>query len=771
MLLLATEAFSQESFDTHFCKAVECYAAKEYTLAITALEAAKKAPDATKAQIAKANKFISQCKSPSKNLSGISFSKDMVDLDGMGQADSVLVKSGKSWEVTASPEWADVKSDAGLIRVSVDANGIEEARMGVVEVTAAKGGTAYLFVNQKKRTPFEGSVHIRTIPERALIYMDKDSGALSEVFYLEEGRHAIRIEKKGYERIDTTVFIGPEIAEGLTEYVFRLTPTFATISVIINAEDGEFESSPILDISGNSVEMSPGRYNSFNIDKSISYYELYEGNVIPLYPGQYTLTAQAKGYFPQTREISVSKGAENTYEFVLVPVCGTLSVSDEEYAEGATVLLDGKPVGTVPFEGLAVKRGKHKLSFQKEGYITEEPEYEIVVEENKNTDFKATLARYSAYNLSSDPAYCKVYLDGKYQGATPVRMIFKEGEHTVRIEKNGYLPIEKRIRTDFSEIEHRDSVSLTEAFPLLITAEWDSLGVTLSQGRTVYAKGKTPATLNVPLSNRPYHVVVTNNSLKKLWKGNIRFNDPEKNHKNILVWGTGAPLLSGEWYAISPKAPLSDTPIQKSFQKTATAKFVTVHLFPGMSTALLNASIYTQTNPQQYIHYPAVINESGYAVAPELTPEHEAEGYKNITWLPSLTALFLNWEFRMGGAVLHNMDVNLLAKYAWYPSYQFLCNLFEDDKIAYSHISGHDFFLGLELNSRIPIINAHVQAGVEGFKGQANIARPGDVSKYQYRYYTEPFGINSLDDLQFVVTLGFTLGNRNSRGQNILRIF
>ena len=253
MLLLATEAFSQESFDTHFCKAVECYAAKEYTLAITALEAAKKAPDATKAQIAKANKFISQCKSPSKNLSGISFSKDMVDLDGMGQADSVLVKSGKSWEVTASPEWADVKSDAGLIRVSVDANGIEEARMGVVEVTAAKGGTAYLFVNQKKRTPFEGSVHIRTIPERALIYMDKDSGALSEVFYLEEGRHAIRIEKKGYERIDTTVFIGPEIAEGLTEYVFRLTPTFATISVIINAEDGEFESSPILDISGNNI--------------------------------------------------------------------------------------------------------------------------------------------------------------------------------------------------------------------------------------------------------------------------------------------------------------------------------------------------------------------------------------------------------------------------------------------------------------------------------------------------------------------------------------
>ena len=773
MLLFAFPAFAQESFDYHFCKAVECYAAKEYKLALTSLEAAKKAPGATKEQIAKATKFISQCKSPSKNLSGISFSKDMSQLDGMGQADSVTVKSSKAWEVTSAPEWAEVQADGDVIRISAPANGIETARNGIVEVTAAKGGTAYLFVTQAKRAPFAGSVRVRTIPDRALIYMDRESGALSEVFDLLEGRHAIRIEKKGYERKDTTVVIGPEIADGQTEFVFRLSPTFATISVIINPEDGEFDTDPVLNISGNNVNMSPGHYNSFNVDQSIGYYELYEGNKIPLYPGQYVLKVQADGYFPQTRDISVSKGSESTYEFTLIPVCGTLSVSDGEYAEGATVILDGKPVGTVPLDGLAVKKGKHKISFAKDGFITEAADYDIVVEENKDTHFKAALAPYSAYTLSSDPAYCKVYLDGELQGSTPVRVVLKEGEHIVRIEKTGYYPIEKRIRTDLSIAERKDSVSLQEAYPLFVSADKDSLYVTLSQGRTVYATGKTPATLYVPLSSKPYKLDLSG-SYKKAWKGNVNFSDPEKNSKRILTWGNGIPIISGEWYLLSPQARLSESPILKGYKKAANAKFLTLRVFPGMSSSFLNASLYNQTNSQQYIHYPALVS-GGTEVVPELTPE--SAGYENISWIPALTVLFLNWEFRMGGGVHQNMDVNLLAKYAWYPPLQFLVNVFDNDKIALSHMSGHDFFLGLELNSRIPVINAHLQAGVEGFVGQANIMRPGELpaafknNKSDFRYATVPFGIQGLNDLQFVVSLGFTLGGNGSRGQNVLRIF
>lgn len=773
MLFLASAASAQETFDYHFCKAVECYAAKEYKLAITSLESAKKAPGATKEQISKATKFISQCKSPSKNLSGISFSKDMAQLDGMGQTDSVAVKSSKTWEVTSAPEWAEVQADAGTIRITAPANGIDAARNGVVEVTATKGGTAYLFVTQAKRAPFEGTVRVSTIPERALIYMDKDSGAFSEYFDLQEGRHTIRIEKKGYERKDTTVVIGPEIARGDTEFIFRLTPTFAAISVVITPEDGSFDSAPVLNVSGNNVNMAPGHYNSFNVDQNIGYYELYEGNIIPLYPGQYTLKVQADGYFPQTRDISVSKGSVNNYEFILSPVCGTLSVSDAIYADGATVLLDGKPVGTVPFEGLSVKRGKHKLSIAKDGYITQEPEYEIVVEENQDTHFKAALEPYSAYTFSSDPAFCKVFVDGEYKGATPVRLILKDGEHTVRIEKSGYYPVEKRIRTDLSETEHRDSVSLAEAYPLFISADKDSLYVTLSQGRTVYATGKTPAELNVPLSDKPYRLELSN-LYKRAWKGNVRFNDPEKNIKRVLTWGNGIPIISGDWYLLSPQARLSESPILKNYKKAANAKFLTLKVFPGMSTSLLNASLFTETNSQQYIHYPAVPGKE--SVAPEITPE--IPGYKNITWIPSLSVLFLNWEFRMGGAVLQNMDVNMLAKYAWYPPLQFLCSMFNNDKVAISHMSGHDFFVGLELNSRIPVINAHLQAGLEGFVGQANIVRPGDLpdafrdNKTAFRYATaETPKIQGFNDLQFVVSLGFTLGGNGSRGQNILRIF
>ena len=88
-------------------------------------------------------------------------------------------------------------------------------------------------------------------------------------------------------------------------------------------------------------------------------------------------------------------------------------------------------------------------------------------------------------------------------------------------------------------------------------------------------------------------------------------------------------------------------------------------------------------------------------------------------------------------------------------------------------MSGHNVFLGLELNSRIPVINAHIKAGVEAFMGQANIARPGKISTatVDYHYVDVPYKTQSIDDLQFVVSVGFTLGGKEARGQNILRIF
>ena len=757
VFIAAAPVFAQRSFTMRYNEAVEFYTTKQYDKAITVLEAAKKSPGVTKAQITQANKLLNQCKSAKQKLSDLNLSKEILNFDGEGQTDSIYVTAGKKWEIVSSPDWVSAWAEADVIYVRADSNDSGDSRKGTMEVSMGKERTAYVLITQEKRAETVGSVVIRTIPDRAFIYVDREAGMLSERFELREGKHSVRIEKNGYERKDTTIVIGHNVEQGEIEYVFRLTPTFSTISVDIKPEEGYgFDSYPTLDVSGNAVNLHPSFIKSFNVDKDISYYEIYDGNLITLHPGQYVLKVEAEGFISQNKTISVAKGEHQNHEFVLTPVTGTLSLVDEEYAEGAEAFLDGVRIGSVPLDGLKVKSGVHVLRFEKEGFMTPEPDYDITIPENKDERFKVTMQRLSAYTVSSEPEYCKVYLDGKYQGATPVRIILNEGEHTVRIEKNGYYPLEKKLKADFSQVEHTENISLVEAYPLLITADKDSLGITLSQGsgknRVVYAENvKTPATVEIPLSKNPYKLELTRNNLKRAWKGNVNFSKPEKNLKNVLTWGTSSPVFAAEWYALSPKAALESS-VGKNYARLADAKFGIVNLFPGLSTSALKGSLFWETDAGQHINYG--------------TPAPSEADYKDVKMLPAISAFLINEEFRLGGAILHNLDVNLLLTYTWYPQLQVLYNI--SSSIAFSHISGHDIFAGVEFNSRIPVFNVHVKAGMQAFFGQANIARPGKITPdtVENKYLTVPY-----KSFPFVVSVGFSLGGNQSRGQNILRVF
>ena len=772
LLLAAFPSLAQESFEASFNEAVGYYLSRQYSNAITVLGAARKGAD--KEQTARADKLLRECKSPARRASGLILSRETLFPDGSGQSDSIAVTASRAWQVTASPDWATVTASPGMLVVTSLSNEDGTLRTGTVEISMGSERTAYVLVKQNPRAPTEGTVSIRTFPGRALVYIDSEPGMLSELFDLKEGRHTVRIEKDGFERKDSTIVLGREVETGSTGFNFRLTPTFATISVDISPEEGySFDSAPTLDASGNGINLQPGDVRSFNVDQRICYYELYEGGLIPLHPGQYVLTAGAEGFLPQTRAISVSKGSENAFSFTLTPICGTLSVSDASNSEGAVVLLDGTPVGTVPLEGLRAKRGSHTLSLVKEGYITDEPEYTIEIPEDKEAFFKASMERFSAYTVSTEPTGCKVYLDGNYQGTSPVRMTLRQGEHTLRIEKTGFYPVEKAFRARLEVPESSDSIRLEEAWPLLITADKDSLGVIVSQGRgsarRVYATGKTPATLQIPISDNPYEVELTRTNLRQAWKGRVKFNDPSRSHRDILTWGTGSPVLSGDWYLAEPRTSFWDTPLMKNYKKVANFKFATLNILPGLSSSVLNTSVYWQTNASQSIHYPAVASADEGEGIPELVPGDA--GYQNIVWIPSATVLFLNGEFRIGGALTHHTDANILASYAWYPSLRFLHSM--GRRFCFTHMSGQDIFLGAEFNSRIPVFNAHVKAGIEAFLGQANICRPGSLpaETAEYRYYTQPYAVSSIADLQFVLSLGFTLGAGQSRGQNILRVF
>ena len=760
LLLTAAPAFAQKSFDMRYNEAVEYYTTKQYDKAIKVLEASKKSPGVTKDQITKANKLLNQCKAAKTRLTTLTLSKHEVFMPGRKHTDSLYVTAGKAWEVASCPDWVTTRKELDVLYIEAEPNPLSEPRKGYVEVSMGKDGTDYVTVNQEQRQVINRTVRIHTTPERALIHIDQEPGVLSNSFSLLEGNHELRIEKDGYERKDTTILVKAEADDAENEYSFTLVPEFATISLEVLAEEGfSFSSYPKVNIDGNAVNLHPADIHSFNTDAKIKYYELYEGGVIPLRPGQYSIKAEADGFTPKTSPVSLGKGENACLSITLEPICGYLSVADQEYAIGARVLMDGAEIGTIPISNMRVKSGRHVLQFVKEGFLTAEEEIDI--QEGRELTVKALMHRYVTYSISSEPDYCKVYLDGNYLGSTPLDVHITEGEHTLRYEKADFFPLEEMVRTDFSEPQVSKKVTLSKAYPLLVTADKDSLGITIWQGsgatRTVYAENvKTPARVNIPLSDTPYQIELTRNNLKTAYKGRVKFNDESKNLVNILSWGDEPPMLG---ITLTPDFN-KDIFLGKGYSRLGEVKVSTFKIFPGVSSSVAKAVFFWENDHSSKLSFGAKevsdVEGNKYNVAPM--------SIDGPVILPAITLLLINEEFRVGGGITQHLDANALVTYAWYPN---LSKIF-----SFSHMSGHDVFLGAELNSRMPIFNGHLKVGVEGFFGQANLYRTGyeiegaQVKKDQF-YEAEPLN----KPIRFVVGLGFTIGGKEAKGQNILRVF
>ena len=758
LLLMPIAAYAQKSFDMRYNEAVEYYTTKQYDLAITTLEAAKKSPGVTRDQISKANMLINQCNAAKRKLSDLNLSKEQVKFSGGSGKDSIYVTAGKAWTVTSKPDWITTSTEADVLFIEADANQESQERQGVVEVSMGKERTAYILVTQEKRSDVIRKVHIQSDPARAIVFIDQENGVLAENFYLPTGSHKIRLEKNGYEQKDTTIVVTAAASEDDLDFLLSLKPSFAMIQVNIAPEEGYvFDAVPRMDISGRPVDLHPTLINSFNVDQNITYYELYENNIIPLQPGQYVIRVESEGFKMVAESVNLAKGEKMVLNFSLPAINGLLSVQDAENAKGAKVFIDGKEVGEIPLYNLKVKAGNHKMKVEKDSFLPEKDEYQFTLNEEEMLTMNISMKRYSTYNLTSDPPYCQVIVDGEKAGTTPLKLVLIEGSHTIRMEKEGYFAQEQGVDTDLVKEEQDINFTLPKTYPLLISSDLEGCNITISSGKDVLISDvKTPSTVEIPVSKKPYRIKLTRgNDFSTAYKGWFFYTKGQKDHLKLNTYSIeGFQGLGVNYYLKRPAPYFGSTELAKSYQRIGDASLAKMRLFDGLTTSVVKTTLFAETNPQENIHYPG--------------KEVSGGDYKNISFIPALTILFLNGEFRVGGGV-HNLgDVNLLATYAWYPNVSSF--------IPMTHMSGQDIFLGAEISSRIPIFNANIRFGLQSFYGQANICRPTANTTASGGNAKSRFGdpvsyVVPLSQAEFVVTIGFTLGTKDSKGNSVLRVF
>lgn len=593
-----------------------------------------------------------------------------------------------------------------------------------------------------------GKIYIKTLPNNAFIdfgFSGQSPQLSAYPIEMNSGEYKIRISKNGYLSVDTTIIVP---SDGSTAQVsVNLKPLFGKIFIDVSSRDNEnFQIMPIIDIDTTHINLADLKVKekllSFDASDNIQYFKLYEGGYIPVPPGNYNISISSPGFKTFNTQLFANKGTTTQLTARMEPLIGYLTLIDDGNSEGAEAFLNGNSIGNLPIYRYAVRVGNHALRLDKPGYITTEEEYSFRIEEQKEVDLPVKMFIFREFDLHSDPSGAEIMINNKRRGFTPLKVSLTEGEHELIIRKHGMLDFHKKLVINVNSITGTETITarLETTKNYMIHSEKDSLRIVVKRkGETLYSNLYTPGKVLLPAGKYQMTLYEKN---KKRFSGNVKLDKYEEISLPVYSRGTFTSLVA-DLYVPSQNSVGQD---YNYYSLLASGNFGRFNLFPGFYTSIFKASAFQLKKEFQ-------------------NTVKEEEGYKLSDYLVGVSPLFLNGEMRMGGAIMKQLDIAIVGTYAWYPS---LTNIESSDLNAsewgFHHITGHEGFLGLELSSRISVFNLNIKIGQEIFKGD-----------YVFHYYKDktrrgfiktPFEVNNL-----CMKLGFTLGNKPSKGNNMIRLW
>ena len=157
----------------------------------------------------------------------------------------------------------------------------------------------------------------------------------------------------------------------------------------------------------------------------------------------YTLELALNGYQKKRVEVRMPDRTPLVCEEELVLDSGLLHCTTEP--TGATVLVNGIERGVTPVE-VMVPRGGAVLTFRLDGYKDVEQSVGMSAGERRTLALKMD-GRPARLTVVTEPDKAKVYVDGNFQGLSPVTAAsVASGGHEIRVELSGYAPASRKVQ-------------------------------------------------------------------------------------------------------------------------------------------------------------------------------------------------------------------------------------------------------------------------------------------------------------------------------------
>ncbi len=140
-------------------------------------------------------------------------------------------------------------------------------------------------------------------------------------------------------------------------------------------------------------------------------------------------------------------GQVEAHHIKLTPQFGTVTCRSE--MSDAEIWVDQQQVGVGSWTGPLSSQGTHILEARKAGHQSQSISFTVGSGETVTKTVGAPIPMYGTLVLSSTPAGCEVWLDGKQQGTTPKVEQLLVGKHEIVLKKSGYEDVAFEV-----EIQH-----------------------------------------------------------------------------------------------------------------------------------------------------------------------------------------------------------------------------------------------------------------------------------------------------------------------------